>query len=100
MIENVCEIVLLNMAGHAALGKPFSEVGFRADEYEALEGRFRAGSVKEIENILNAVLETMVEQAYEGSQELLNYFKYAVKNMAVRIDTAVQTKQLDKIFLL
>lgn len=100
MPENVCEIVLLNTVGHVALRKPFCEMGFDMEEYETLERMFSSDSIDKIESALNAVLKKTIEQVYEANQEMLSYFVYAVKNMAVRVNTAVRTKQIDKIFIL
>lgn len=99
MIENVCEIVLLNFIGHAALGKPFSEVGFHGEEYEKLRGVFQSDCIDEIENVLHRMFQKLIEQIYDGNQKMLTYLGYSIKNMAVRIKTAVKTQQLRKIFV-
>lgn len=98
MIENVSEIVLLNIAGHIVLGKPIHKIGFTVREYEELKKIFQSDSIAEIENTLNTIIKNMIEQIYEGNQEMLRYFGSGVKNMAVRIDNAVKSEQLDKIW--
>lgn len=99
MIENVCEIVLLNVIGHAAIGKPFYEVGFHREEYEKIKEVFQSDCIDEIENMLNSILHKLIEQIYDEDQEMLTYLGCAVKNMAVRIKTVIKTQQLRKIFV-
>lgn len=99
MVENVSEIVLINLLGHIVVGKPFSEIGFHIEEYEKLRSLLRQNSVNEIENILHTILKQLIEQVYEGNQAMLSYFENAIKSMAVRIKNAVETQQLDRIFV-
>lgn len=100
MPDNVCRIVLPSIIGHIVLHKPLCEMGFCEKEYERLEAIFRVDSVDKMETILRAVLKKMMEQINGGEQEMLNYFEFAVKDMSVYIDTAVRTKQLNRIFVM
>lgn len=100
MFDNVCRIVLLNTIGHAVLRKPLKEIGFSTMEYDRLWNIFQFDSVEDIEKVIYDILNKMTGQFDKEIPGTRRYFEYAVKDMAVCIDTAVKTKQLDKIFVL
>ena len=43
-----------------------------------------------IENVLNGILHKLIEQIYDGNQEMLTYLGNAVKNIAVRIVSLIR----------
>ena len=100
MVENICSIVLLNTIGHVAIGKPFQDCGFLNEEYDKLSDMFSLHAVSDIENIVTLILEKMINQIYEDDEDMLSYLCLEVKNIAVRIDSAVKNKQLGKLFVL
>lgn len=57
-------------------------------------------SISDIESKVRGTIEQMVNQVYGNEGEMLEYLCSDIKDIAVRIDTAVRTKQLDKLFAL
>lgn len=100
MIENICRIVFLNTIGHLVIGKPFFDSGFSLEEYTQLSDRFSLNTPEEIELLLQNLLQKMAKKMYACNHELYVYLCRDIKNMAVRIDTAVKHKTLNKIFIL
>jgi len=98
MIENICEIVLTNTIGHIAAGKPLVETGFRVEEYAGLAELLRSETVGEIEELVRHSIDEMIKKLYENDEEIRTYLYYGAGNIAVRIHTACQNGQLDKIF--
>lgn len=100
MLDNICEIVLLNNLGHAALGKPLSDKGFTDEEYEKLALIYTSSSIDVLKNNISFIIEKMIRQIYQDGQETLEYLCNDLDNITIRIDTAVQTKQLNKLFVI
>ncbi len=100
MIENVCGIILANMIGHAAIGKPMGRPGFTEEDYLQLSRLFASKSKEETERFLRDVIKKMAEQFCKGDESIPAYLCEDVKNLAVRIGVAVEAGRLDKIFLL
>ena len=99
MIENICSIVLTNMVGHIAIKKPFSDAEFLYEEYLQLSKVFEGKSISDIESIIKGILKDIVNRFYENNMDLLDYLCCEANNIAVRIYTAVQHGQLNKIFV-
>lgn len=57
-------------------------------------------SISDIESKVRGTIEQMVNQVYGNEGELVEYLCSDIKDIVVRIDTAVRTKQLDKLFVL
>ena len=100
MLENICDIMLLNTVGHAALGKPLSDRGFKESEYEKLQALFTSDCIDDTADHIRSIIREMTSRLYEDGRGTFEYFCNDVNNMAVRIDTAVRTSHPDKIFLL
>lgn len=100
MIENICGIVLTNIIGHIAIKKPFNDIDFMYEEYLQLSKIFAGKSVSDIEDVVKCLIKKMVSQFYENNMDMLEYLCYEKNNIAVRIYTANQHKQLSKIFVL
>ena len=99
MIENICEIVLLNMIGHIILKKPFQKFGFTDEDFKVLKKIFKDRNITEIEKLLEVALREMVEQIYDGNWEMLEYFANGIENMAVRIESVAKVNHLERIFV-
>ena len=99
MIENICEMVLLNMIGHIILKKPFQKFGFTDEDFKVLKKIFKDRNITEIEKLLEVALSEMVEQIYDGNWEMLEYFANGIENMAVRIESVAKVNHLERIFV-
>lgn len=100
MIENICSIVLTNIIGHIAIKKPFHEIEFLYEEYLQLSKLFAGKSISDIENVIKPLIQKIVNQFYEGETDMLEYLCHETNNIAVRIYTANQYEQLNKVFVL
>lgn len=99
MIENICSIVLTNTIGHIAIKKSFDGVGFLHEEYEQLSKVFAGKSISDIESVVKGFIKEMVSRFYDNDMDMLEYLYCEGNNMAVRIYTANQHGQLDKVFV-
>lgn len=100
MIENICGIVLTDIIGHIAIKKPFNDIDFLYEEYLQLSKIFAEKSISEIENVIKELIGKIVSRFYENDPEMLAYLCHEAHNIAVRIYTAEQHGQLDKVFVL
>ncbi len=100
MYENICEVLLGNVLGHIFLQKPLEEMGFEEGELDLLSARFQALSVSEMENEIEGSIREMVGRFYCNDPQVLEYLCLSAQNLAVRVDTAIRTGRIDKVFLL
>lgn len=100
MIENICSIVLTNIIGHIAIKKSFHEIEFLNEEYLQLSKLFAGKSISDIENVIKTLIQKIVNQFYEGETDMLEYSCHETNNIAVRIYTANQYEQLNRVFVL
>lgn len=100
MIENICSIVLTDIIGHIAIKKPLNDIGFLYEEYLQFSKIFAGKSISDIENVVKELIEKIVSLFYENDPEILAYLCHEAHNIAVRIYTAEQHGQLDKVFVL
>lgn len=100
MMENICHIVLTNTIGHIAVKKPFRDFGFQYEDYLQLSKVFGEKSISKIEEVVTDFTKAMVKQLYENNDDMVEYLCCDTNHIAVRIDTAVQNKNLNKIFVL
>jgi len=99
MIDNICEIILINTVGHAATGKPLGAAGFTEAEYENLAAIFADRTVDDLISCVESIIRRMIGQTFEDRPDILEYLISDANNIAVRIDIAVKTSKLDKIFV-
>lgn len=100
LMENLCDIVLTNIIGHFATEKPFDGTGFNEYEYSQITALFSGNSTSAIERLIKRFLNILVRQYYKNDPVMLSYLASDVKNIAVRIDTAIRFHQLEQLFLL
>lgn len=100
MIENICSIVLTNIIGHIAIKKSFHEIEFLNEEYLQLSKLFAGKSISDTENVIKPLIQKIVNQFYEGETDMLEYLCHETNNIAVRIYTANQYEQLNRVFVL
>ncbi len=100
LFDNICSVMLGNMVGHAAIKKPLGARGFTAQEYQQLGEVFSGKSVQDTVDLVRRLIETLVREFYDGDKELAAYLCGDAQNLAVRIGTAAQYGQLERVFLL
>ena len=70
MIENLCEIVLMNMIAHTLLGKPLSDLSFEPEEYQQLQALLQKENLPHLRGILKNAVEVLVRDYYENDEHL------------------------------
>lgn len=101
MAENICEIVLANTIGHAAMKKPLCETGFQREDYLQLTKLFEGKTVREIEGFIKLTIREMVKGLFGNHMDNISeYLCYGAGNIAVRIETASRYGELHKIFMI
>lgn len=83
LVENICSIVLPNVIGHLLLKKPLSKKGISDEELQRLGVGLE--SQEKVQNLVENVIARMVDQLYNGNQELKKYFNQEAGNLAVRM---------------
>ena len=99
MMENICDIVLPDIIGRLAVRKPLDRSGFQPEDYIRLKEIFGQKPVSEIESITERLLKTMVGLYDKKAPEISAYVSAAIKNISLRIDTAIRFDHLEKLFL-
>lgn len=96
MIENICEIVIMEVAQHSLAGKPMGEEGLKEEDYVELQKRLLQTETQEIRSYLKRTIKMFVQEHYEGDEELLNYLVNPVDDILVRMKTAAETGALGR----
>ncbi len=95
---NISEIVLQDILGHLLLHKPLEEKGFGKEECVTAEKLLCGKTTEEIAGYGENAVGSLVCQ-FGGNQQLLDYLKCGILNIAVRIRNGVENHCLDKVFL-
>lgn len=83
IIDNICEIVLMNVLGHIVEGVKISEL-----------------NLSDLREKLKNTVNVLVRDHYENDEKLMEYLYKAVDNIAVRIKNAAENgKQVSLAFL-
>lgn len=98
MIENLCEIVLMNIYGHILAEKKLDELHFDAEDYQIILEKVRTKSLDEMKMFLRNTVEKMVREYYENDEDMTEYLCKAADNIAVRIKNAVENDVLQRLF--
>lgn len=94
MIENICEIVLLNVIGHILAEKKISSPGFEPEEYLKLQALIQKKSPGELRAELKEVIKKLTLEYYENDEKLTEYLYQAVDNISVRLKCAAENETL------
>lgn len=100
MVDNICSIVLTNIIGHIAIKKSFQDIEFLHEEYLQLSKVFAGKSAADIETVVKELIGKVVGRFYENDMDMFEYLCYEANNIAVRIYTANQHGQLNRVFVL
>ena len=97
MIDNICEIVLMNVTCHVVAGKTISAMDFEQDEYLRLQEQIQKDSPDDLRAKLKTVVEMLIRDYYENDDKLMEYLHKAVDNISVRIKNAAANGNLCRI---
>ena len=98
MIDNICEIVLMDLIAHIMLEKPLSELCFESEEYRCMRELLLRENLHELEKKLQNDIEVIVQKYYDNDKELLEYLSEAVSNITVRLKNAAVNGTISLIF--
>ena len=98
MIDNLCEIVLMNICGHILAEKKLDELHFEAEDYQILLEKVGTKSLSEMKIFLKNTVEKMVREYYENDENMIVYLCKAADNIAVRIKNAAENDALQRLF--
>ena len=88
MIENLCEIVLMNVIGHILAGKEIFILDFEPEEYLKMQTLIQKENLSDLREKLKNAVKVLVREYYENDEKLMEYLYKAVDNIAVRIKCA------------
>lgn len=98
MIDNICEIVLMNVISHIMAGKDISILDFEAEEYLKMQELIQAQSLSDLREKLKNAVKVLIREYYENDEKLLEYLYKAVDNISARIKSAADNGNLHRIF--
>ncbi len=85
MVENLCWIVLDDLAGHFLLKKPMDGKRLSLEDRDRLPAVLEGLSVTELEVQVGAITQKIVEAYYQGDTGLLAYLQKCVQNLSQRM---------------
>lgn len=88
MIENLCEIVLMNVISHMLAGKEIFILDFEPEEYLKMQTLIQKENLSDLREKLKNAVKVLVREYYENDEKLMEYLYKAVDNIAVRIKCA------------
>lgn len=88
MIENLCEIVLMNVISHMLAGKEISILDFEPEEYLKMQTLIQKENLSDLREKLKNAVKVLVREYYENDEKLMEYLYKAVANIAVRMKCA------------
>ncbi|MDE6949717.1 MAG: hypothetical protein K2P64_02180 [Lachnospiraceae bacterium] len=96
-VENVCEVVLLHMAGHILAGKTLAEFELEEAELGRIREVFAQTDAADIEERIRAAIEVFSERNGEQSDEISEYFSGAVSGIVKRLKNAADHGRLGSL---
>ena len=88
MIENLCEIVLMNVISHMLAGKEIFILDFEPEEYLKMQTLIQKENLSYLREKLKNAVKVLVREYYENDEKLMEYLYKAVDNIAVRMKCA------------
>ena len=88
MIENLCEIVLMNVISHMLAGKEISILDFEPEEYLKMQTLIQKENLSYLREKLKNAVKVLVREYYENDEKLMEYLYKTVDNIAVRMKCA------------
>ena len=94
MIENICEIVLMNVICHIVAEKKISILDFEPEEYLKLQALIQMETPSDLRDKLKKAINVLIREYYENDENLMEYLYKAVDNISVRMKTAADNGNL------
>lgn len=98
MIDNLCEVVLMNVVSHILSGKKLEELQFEPKEYEHMQVLLQTETLSDLRIMIKNAVERLVREHYENDEYMLNYLYKAVDNISVRMKNAADSGNLHYLF--
>lgn len=88
MIDNLCEIVLVNVICHMLAGKEISILDFEPEEYLKMQALIQTENLSDLREKLKNAVNVLIREYYENDEKLMEYLYKTVDNIAVRMKCA------------
>ena len=88
MIENLCEIILMNIIGHIVAGKNISLLHFEPEEYSKMQTWIQRESLDDLREKIRNAVRAFIQEYYGEDEKLIEYFYKAVDSISVRMKCA------------
>lgn len=99
LTENQCERLLINAIGKLLIGETTTELSFSSAELERILQLLLKLSKEELEQKLYASLNLLLSKCAADHSGIPAYVQNTVKNMLPRLQAAIQTQNLQYIFI-
>lgn len=90
MIENICEIVLMNIISHILAEKQMSDLAFEPEDYLKIQTLIQKEELNGLREKLKEAIQLFIREYYENDEKLMEYLFIAVNNISVRMKTAAE----------
>ncbi len=85
MVDNICEVLLMDVAKHIFAQKPLSEQNFQEPDWQKLQYHLKEMDSLEMENQLSEALKELAEKYCENPFGIVRYLKSGIHNVVVRL---------------
>lgn len=85
MIENLCEIMLLNMVKHILVGKGINDVSFAPADNSKMQKILQQEELASLKEKIKGAVGAIVDRYFEKDDRLMEYLSYAIDEIAVRL---------------
>ena len=94
MIDNICEIVLMNVVSHIAAEKDIAVLHFEPEDYLKLQAWIQTDDLNALRGKLKRAIHVLVREYYENDEKLTEYLDKAAYNISVRMKCAADHGKL------
>lgn len=94
MIENICEIVLMNIISHILAEKKISNLAFEQEDYLKIQTLIQKEEPNGLREKLKEAIQLFIREYYENDEKLMEYLFIAVDNISVRLKNAAECGHL------
>lgn len=88
MVENICEIVLMNIISHILAEKKISNLAFEQEDYLKIQTLIQKEDLNGLREKLKEAIQLFIREYYENDEKLMEYLFMAVDNISVRLKNA------------
>lgn len=98
IIENLCEIVLMNVISHMVIGKKISILNFEPEEYLKMQALIQTETLSDLRRKIKKAVKEFIREYFENDEQLMEYLYKAVDNISVRMKNAAEHENLQCLF--